>query len=1018
MKQLFLVLLILSPFLGSFAQDPYIDAGPDTLTCPPDCIDLEADYYGTGSTEDYTVETITYAPDSYAGTTVFLSDDGGATGLPIGFNFCFFGDTYSTFLISSNGWIGFGGLVGTWNCVAIPNPGGSVPKNCVMGAWHDLNPTLGGTVTYAVFGVAPFRRLVVTWQSVPHFSCGPGTETTQQIILYESTNIIENHIEGKHVCLDWAGGRAVQGLHNAAGSIAVTVPGRNNTVWSTENDAVRYVPSGLPEIEWYEEDLLIGDEAAITVCPEEPTTYVVKLLSCGVEIVSDTVFIDIECCDPPIMSFTEPSCFGACDGTATAEGVGVAPFTYQWDAATGDQTTPTAVDLCAGTYEVEVTDAEGCSTITEITVTEPDEIIGEFDEFNHISCFGETDGNVLIVATGGTGDITYDIGGGPMATGEFNDLVAGTYTVFMEDENGCTGEVEFEIIEPDPIEAVIVEVTDVLCNGESNGIVEVDGIGGTGDYEFQIDGGGFGPSGTFDGLPIGTYTFEIRDENGCSATIDTTINEPTPLILDIITEIHITCFEGSDGVIEVAGSGGAGDLMYSLDGGFFVGSGLFDGLEVGTYEIVVRDENNCETEIEIELTEPPAVDIDEAVTHETCEYDCTGAIEMTPVVGVAPFEYSINDCVTMSPSGTFTGLCDGTYDICVEDANGCGYTNTVNINLGAPPSSAVIFEFGRDFCLDDDPVPVFADSPGGVYTGPGMVGNVFYPSLAGVGIHTIVYEISEGCGDIGFYTLEVHALPYIAFSTLDTAGCEPLTVNFSYDGEAGIDCFWNFDDGTGSDDCSSVTHTYEDDGDYSVSLTVTTAANNCKSTLTKYDFIEVYNQPIADFEFEPQPTTDLKTEIEFTDLSFGPEFWEWTFDKEGSSEEQHPKFYFPREVAKEYDVMLVVSNSDGCIDSLEKTVVISPEYLIYVPNTITPDGDVFNEVFKPYFNGIDIYNYSLRIYNRWGELLFVSYDPSKGWNGTYGGEVVESGVYVWHISTDEVDTDKKIEHYGHVTVLR
>jgi gliding motility-associated-like protein len=89
-----------------------------------------------------------------------------------------------------------------------------------------------------------------------------------------------------------------------------------------------------------------------------------------------------------------------------------------------------------------------------------------------------------------------------------------------------------------------------------------------------------------------------------------------------------------------------------------------------------------------------------------------------------------------------------------------------------------------------------------------------------------------------------------------------------------------------------------------------------------------------------------------------------------------------------------------------------------VPNTITPDGDAFNEVFKPYFNGINIYNYTLTIYNRWGEILFVSHDPAVGWNGTYGGEVVPTGVYVWHIVTDELTTDKKIDTKGHVTVLK
>lgn len=1014
------ILNILSIFLltaSAYGQDPYVDAGPDTLTCPPDCLDLTADFYGTGSTSDYTVESIDYAPDVYIGTAVFLGDDSGISGLSIGFDFCFYGETFSTFCISPNGWIGFGALVFTYTPTAIPTVAVGTPKNAIMGPWHDLNPSLGGSITYATAGVAPFRRLVVTWDAIPHFSCGPGTESTQQIIIYESTNIIETHIPDKKSCLGWVGGNATQGVHNADGTLGVPVPGRNNTVWTLTEDAVRYTPIGEPIIEWYEDDLLIAEGPDVEVCPDVATTYVVKLFSCGVEIAVDSIFVDIECCDPPIMSFTEPSCFGECDGTATAEGVGIAPYTYLWDAAAGDQTTPTAVGLCSGTYEVEVTDAEGCTTTTPITVTEPDEITAD-TTITGISCFGEIDGAITIEGLGGTGVYTYDIGAGPVPVGEFTDLAPGTYTITIEDDNGCTGVFDIDIIEPDVMGAVIDGVSDVLCNGEANGEIIVNGIGGSGVYEFSMDGGAFVPSGTFTGLAIGTYNFVVVDENGCSDTVSAVVNEPPVLTLDVITATDVTCFEGSDGLIEVLGGGGFGALTYSFDGGGFTPVATLGGLTLGTYNITVRDANGCEESVDVELTEGEEITAFETVLSETCFEDCMGSIEIEVLTGLGPFVYSIDGCATTSIDPNFSGLCAGDYDICVVSAAGCDYFNTVTIEVGAPPSDATILSSEDNlFCLDDEPTTLWADSPGGIFTGAGMVDDMFYPGLAGTGVHTITYTISEGCGDIGTYEVEVFPLPYIAFSTTDLSGCEPLTVNFNYEGEPGIDCVWDFGDGVAYT-CGPVTHIYEDDAIYDVSLTVTTSLNNCKSTLTKFEYIEVYNQPIADFDFSPQPTTSLRTEIAFTDLSFGPEYWDWYFDTEGTSSEQNPSFLFPINTADNYNVMLVVSNEDGCVDSIEKTVIIAEEYLIYVPNTITPDGDLFNEVFKPYFNGIDVYNYSLRIYNRWGELLFESYDPSVGWNGTYGGEVVEDGVYIWHISTDETSSDRKIEYYGHVTVLR
>lgn len=211
MKYPLLILLFCSAL--AFGQAPTIDAGVDTVTCPPGCIDLSATYTGGSNTTDYTVSDITFAPDPYAGTLVSLSDDNVSGALPIGFEFCFYGNTYSNFYVCSNGWIGFSGGPTTYTPAAIPSTAGTVPKNCIMGPWHDLNPSLGGSIRYQTLGTAPNRRLVVSYQTVPFFSC-TGTFNTQQIILYETTNEIENHIETKLTCPGWIGGRAVQGVHN------------------------------------------------------------------------------------------------------------------------------------------------------------------------------------------------------------------------------------------------------------------------------------------------------------------------------------------------------------------------------------------------------------------------------------------------------------------------------------------------------------------------------------------------------------------------------------------------------------------------------------------------------------------------------------------------------------------------------------------------------------------------------------------------------------------------------------
>ena len=704
-----LILIALFSFSGfALAQDPSIDAGPDQSVCPPGCADLTAVYAGGGgNTSDYTISDIPFAPDLLGGTVVGLTDDSQTGLLPIGFDFCFYGNTYDQFVICSNNWIGFSaGETSTWVTAAIPSGAGDAPRNCIMGPWHDINPGIGGTITYEVLGVAPSRRLVVTYDNIPMFSC-TDMEFTCQIIIYETTNMIENHISSKPICPTWNDGNAVQGLHNIDGTEAVVNPGRNNTPWDVTNEAIRYTPLGEPDVLWYDEGgAFIGAGTDIEVCPIVPTTYTVELVSCGVVIATDEVFVDVVCCEAPDVEKTDVSCFGACDGTATATPFGDPPFTYLWDDPAA-QTTATAIGLCAGTYTVTVSDAGDCVESSTITIEEPDELVIDVD-LTHISCFGAADGSIEVTAAGGTPPYSYDIGAGPS---------------------------------------------------------------------------GFG---SFTGLDPGDYSVTVIDDNGCAAAEDVAILE--------------------------------------------------------------------------------------------------------------------------------------------------------------------------------DPLPV------------------------------------------------------VSFTADETSGCEPLNVSFTNTGEVGISCVWNFGDGETALTCGDVSHTYENHGVYSVSLTVTDA-DGCVNTALYSDYINVYEQPIASFYFSPTTITTIATDVNFSDLSTGADMYTWDFAGEGMSNVAEPSFTFP-EREGDYPVTLIVETNEGCADTITKIVRIDQQQLIFAPNVITPDGDSFNEVFLPYFTGIDIYDFHMVIYNRWGEVVFESFDSGKGWNGTYGGDIVPDGVYLWQITTADIATDEKRDFYGHVTVIK
>ena len=260
MKKILTTLVLVLPIIGLTQSCPEI--GDDqTLQCGVLSTTLTADLsscVGGSSpkqTTSYSVNPIPYVAQVNTGTSLFMSDDSQQGPFNIGFSFCFYGSSYTQFYVGSNGWISFsGGQPTTFTSSPIPSTAGNVPKNAIMGPWQDWHPGLGGQIRYQVQGTAPCRKLVVSWINVPMFSCS-SNQGNFSIVLYESTNVIENHIQNKPSCLNWQGGTAVQGLHNAAGTLSSTVPGRNSTAWVANNEAYRWTPNGpdvAPLYVWYQ----------------------------------------------------------------------------------------------------------------------------------------------------------------------------------------------------------------------------------------------------------------------------------------------------------------------------------------------------------------------------------------------------------------------------------------------------------------------------------------------------------------------------------------------------------------------------------------------------------------------------------------------------------------------------------------------------------------------------------------------------------------------------------------------
>ncbi|MGV6861080.1 MAG: PKD domain-containing protein [Putridiphycobacter sp.] len=305
-------------------------------------------------------------------------------------------------------------------------------------------------------------------------------------------------------------------------------------------------------------------------------------------------------------------------------------------------------------------------------------------------------------------------------------------------------------------------------------------------------------------------------------------------------------------------------------------------------------------------------------------------------------------------------------------------------------------------------------------TAPPHIGT-FTPTNTGTSTVS-VYPISvNGCqGPTITFDIEVSPIPNVSFFAIDSIGCEPLQVEFINNSTETFDCVWDFGDGTTQQSCGNISHTY-DAGIYDVSLTVT-SANGCSDSLKKSAYIEVYPVPVSVFTFSPQITDVNHTEVIFENNSVDAINYIWDFgDESAESNEENPIHEYP-DVPNEYVISLVASNSNGaCLDTSYATLIVNDVLVYYVPNVFTPDNDEFNQTFQPVFtSGFDPYDYHLTIFNRWGEIIFESYNATVGWDGTYpeSGELCEDGVYVWKIEFKDTKYDKRYYLNGHVTLLK
>jgi gliding motility-associated-like protein len=376
---------------------------------------------------------------------------------------------------------------------------------------------------------------------------------------------------------------------------------------------------------------------------------------------------------------TSPGCFGGNSGSvqAAASG-GTSPYNYSW--MPGNFSGTLLSNVQAGNYQVTVTDNSGCQKTASVQVNEPSQLSGSVYASTAVSCFGGSNGSALVNASGGSAPYNYSwspTGGNlPSASG----LSSGNYSVLITDVNNCTTTFPVNIIEPAEVISSM-NSTQILCAGDTNGVLNVSVNGGTLPYNFNwLPEVSTTSSAT--NLPAGNYKVTITDLNGCTAFSTAAINEPSPVSANILTLNHVLCHGGSDGSVAIAATGGNGPYNYSWPSQG-INSPTINALNAGMYSVIITDANNCTLNNIIAINEPESLqDSIGASTNVTCYGGTNGSASIIAFGGTEPYNYVWNP--TLTNTSDVSNLSAGNYNLIVTDTNGCTVTLAIPITQPTP----------------------------------------------------------------------------------------------------------------------------------------------------------------------------------------------------------------------------------------------------------------------------------------------------------------------------------------------
>ena len=616
----------------------------------------------------------------------------------------------------------------------------------------------------------------------------------------------------------------------------------------------------------------------------------------------------------------------------------------------------------------------------------------------------QNNGSLAITATNGTIPYSYTIDGvNYQSSNQFNNLAPGNYYVTVMDATGVKSSLPVTVYDKCPIVRA-VQASETCA--KHDGSITAGGFRGTAPYQFSIDGVNFQTNNVFTGLAAGAYTVTIRDALGFTGTYQITV---TSSCLNISTTITSTTCGNSNGSLQVLVSLGTAPYQYSLDGTNYQSGNVFSNLAAGTYLVWVRDALGNTSSVTAKLTDISGPQMSATTAPASCANN-DGGLTALASGGNSPFLFSI-DGQTYQNNPVYMGLDTGVHTISVKDANGCIASQTQSVPLNN--SISLTMGIGPETC-EGVGVAIPASSNGSSFSwvptsglsNASLLNPVATPSESAKYYLTAKLGI---CTKMDSVMVLVDPAP-IPNAGIDTSICFGQSLQLY--GSGGANYSWspstylsdpNVQDPIVSQPASSITYNL-----------MVTDNKGCKSLQPSSVAITITPPPKVSAGNDTSVLVNHYLQLHGTDIDHSG-FSNYTWSPASGLDnpfKTDPIAYITTDIV--YTV--TASTANGCVgvDSIHIRAFELSD--IFVPNAFTPNGDGRNDVLHAIPIGIKDFQY-FAVYNRWGQMVFFTKDPSIGWDGTRNGVPMASGTYIW--ASGGIDLNNKtISRKGFSILIR